>query len=540
MLEDLIQQLKSKDIEQCQIALQQLGEMAQKEDVNINIAVPELLALLGNTTGHSLASVLWVLGYTTDLSVIESVRSVLIAEERHSTQNRDYDVINKARLALNRLEGIRASQEERDQVKRLERELELEHIKLHQYSITRHDEEIFALSNGNLNNMEFIKIQHDLVKLLVKIPIMETFGGRSSLLHGLPNLDLIRSETSAQLDLNNIISGFNNVGRLTDQGGVRPVIVIVDNALSYVPDGVELAHHLQRIKKQLEGHYGGDIQPEPEQPITDKMFEALIFGQRQDTRVQFAFIQQAQIIANSIARLTVPRYFNGSPDGKVMYGTSWIIAPGILITNHHVIEARDRRPQPIGRGEQPAKASDFELQAQRLIARFDYQVEREDGSYTEYRNARLLAANRTLDYAVIELEQANMMIDRKPITIVPKQPTLTRGARMNIVQHPQGGPLHYAIRNNFFVRSADEPSFLFYQTDTEPGASGSPVCNDDWQVIALHHASRVVPSERVPQEVLDGEPIKVMVLNEAINIHAILKHLPKEVFQRVVESQKIE
>ena len=30
--------------------------------------------------------------------------------------------------------------------------------------------------------------------------------------------------------------------------------------------------------------------------------------------------------------------------------------------------------------------------------------------------------------------------------------------------------------------------FLHYRTDTAPGSSGSPVFNDQWEVVALHHS----------------------------------------------------
>ena len=105
---------------------------------------------------------------------------------------------------------------------------------------------------------------------------------------------------------------------------------------------------------------------------------------------------------------------------------------------------------------------------------------------------------------------------------------------MNLVQHSRGGALQFAIRNNFFVRPGDTPEFIRYQTDTEPGASGSPVCNDTWQVVGLHHASTPVPKEQVPQEVIDGQPVTVTVLNEAIEIHSVLNNLPADVKQRIL------
>lgn len=384
--------------------------------------------------------------------------------------------------------------------------------------------------------MEFIEIQRSLVNTLLKIPEMEQAAGRTSLLDGLPSVGLDR-QNSARLDLNRMISGLEKMGRLTKEGGVRPVVVVVNNALTYVPDGSEIADELHAIKKQLEEYYGGDVQPAPQQPITNETFEALIFGLQRDTRLPFAFIQQAQVTARSIARLTVSRIFNGVPDGNAIWGTGWLIASGILMTNHHVIDARDYRKPPWGLGEQPAQPADFEAQARQITARFDYHVEQANGAPFECQNAKLLTANRQLDYAVIELDEAEKITDRAPISLVRTQPKLTRGSRVNIVQYPRGGPLRYAIRNNFFVRAAAKPAFLFYQTDTEPGASGSPVCNDNWQVIALHHAAQPVPAEQVPQEVIDGQPVTVTVLNEAIQIHSILADLPPALRQRIVEAQ---
>lgn len=379
--------------------------------------------------------------------------------------------------------------------------------------------------------MEFIEIQRRLVRAILRIPVAATFDGRSSLLQGLPNVALQRSQGIAQLDLNTIVSELDRLGRLTKNGGMRPVVVVLENALEYVPEGSEIAEELQEVRSLLAGHYGGDVQPEP----AAANFEALIFGATRDARVDFAFVERAHGVARSIARLTVPRLFGGAPDGQVVYGTGWIIAPGVLMTNHHVIDARDRRPKPAGLGEQHAAESDFRAQAERATADFDYYREA-DGAPIECRCARLLASSRELDYAVVELEQPAKVDDRHPFRMVPARPSLKRGARLNIVQHPKGGPLRFAIRNNFFVRTDERPAMMLYQTDTEPGASGSPVCNDDWQVVALHHASVRVPPELVPQEAIDGDLQTVTLLNEAIPIHEILDDLPPELRQRIREN----
>ncbi|MFC5063099.1 trypsin-like serine peptidase [Actinomycetospora atypica] len=61
------------------------------------------------------------------------------------------------------------------------------------------------------------------------------------------------------------------------------------------------------------------------------------------------------------------------------------------------------------------------------------------------------------------------------------------GQPLNIVQHPGGQSRRVAFRNNRLL--AVEERRLVYETDTERGSSGSPVLNDRWQVVALHHAS---------------------------------------------------
>ena len=65
--------------------------------------------------------------------------------------------------------------------------------------------------------MEFIDIQRKLVDTLLKIPAMETPSGRTSLLDGLPDPGLIRDQSIARLDLNRMIGGLENMGRLTKE-----------------------------------------------------------------------------------------------------------------------------------------------------------------------------------------------------------------------------------------------------------------------------------------------------------------------------------
>jgi endonuclease G len=109
------------------------------------------------------------------------------------------------------------------------------------------------------------------------------------------------------------------------------------------------------------------------------------------------------------------------------------------------------------------------------------------------------------------------------------KPILTKGTRLNIIQHPQGGPKRLAIRSNFFMNSASRPNVphrLNYLTDTEPGSSGSPVLNDDWQVVALHSASI-----KVPETQYKGDVIKYN--NQGIAIQAVIESLQDTVREEI-------
>ena len=56
---------------------------------------------------------------------------------------------------------------------------------------------------------------------------------------------------------------------------------------------------------------------------------------------------------------------------------------------------------------------------------------------------------------------------------------------LNIIHHPAGDYKQLSIRENKLMKML--PNAVWYRTDTAQGSSGSPVLNDQWQVVALHH-----------------------------------------------------
>jgi hypothetical protein len=56
---------------------------------------------------------------------------------------------------------------------------------------------------------------------------------------------------------------------------------------------------------------------------------------------------------------------------------------------------------------------------------------------------------------------------------------------VSIIQHPMGGLKQVCLTDNKVA--AVFGNLVQYSTDTEPGSSGSPVFDQNWQIVALHH-----------------------------------------------------
>jgi S1-C subfamily serine protease len=360
-----------------------------------------------------------------------------------------------------------------------------------------------------------------LIDALTSVPGTDERPGRTALMQGIPahiRAALNRSDNQF-VDLTNIVEQLEMLGRLDN--GERPVVIIIHNGWR-LTSGTELGDRLAEIESEVEAAYGGD-EPSADLPDTP---EILIFGGTGEW-VTAAFIEQAQLAGRRVARLLVPRYVGGTlsrpADGV---GTGWLIAPGLLLTNHHVIEARDR-------GEPPASNADFQRQGEKTELWFDYH--REGLSYATVSVAEVVDSDRELDYALLRLADNAALSGREQIAVVRERPDLPRGARLNIVQCPGGGPLRYAIRNNFFVGPGQHPYEMRYLTDTRQGSSGSPVLNDSWQVVAMHKGYKKVDPGLFEAETGKSEVVKYH--NEGIVITDILRRLPAVVRDEINNAQ---
>jgi len=91
-----------------------------------------------------------------------------------------------------------------------------------------------------------------------------------------------------------------------------------------------------------------------------------------------------------------------------------------------------------------------------------------------------------------------------------------KGDRVIIVQHPGGGPKQIAFYHNVVVYAGDKR--VQYLTDTLPGSSGSPVFDNEWNVVALHHSGGWLREPGSKQQ---------YYRNEGIHINAVIDGLTK-------------
>ncbi|NJM73245.1 MAG: trypsin-like peptidase domain-containing protein [Scytonema sp. RU_4_4] len=181
------------------------------------------------------------------------------------------------------------------------------------------------------------------------------------------------------------------------------------------------------------------------------------------------------------------------------FGTGFLIAPNVVVTNYHVIESVDSG----------------QANASNVILRFDYK-QLADGKIinqgTEYRlvesdwlidkspyTKNTLPTLDELDYALLRVDgvlgeepigknsdpkapqRGWISLPTKPYEFLPETPLL-------IVQHPKAEPLKLAFDTDAIIGINENSTTVKYKTNTEPGSSGSPCFDINWNLVVLHHS----------------------------------------------------
>lgn len=152
-------------------------------------------------------------------------------------------------------------------------------------------------------------------------------------------------------------------------------------------------------------------------------------------------------------------------------GTGFLVGRDILLTNNHVLPDR------------AAAAGAY------AMVNYERSTPGDPGgrpSIAPLNPGALFITDPELDFTFCGVDGIDFLgpirIDRDSFNIIEQE-------FVNIIQHPRGRPKEIVLQENRVIRV--DNLVLQYTCDTEPGSSGSPVFNNQWNLVALHHASVV-------------------------------------------------
>jgi len=216
--------------------------------------------------------------------------------------------------------------------------------------------------------------------------------------------------------------------------------------------------------------------------------------------------------------------------GEQDMGTGFLVGPRLLLTNYHVLDWRDL-----------GKQSFSEIVPQSLVE-FDYE-EQFDGSMRpitkfQFDPTTLLLTSSwdRLDYVLVALQpqsqEGRSAEDFGYNRLAGDLGKIAVGEPVFIVQHPLGQPKQVILQNNHVI--AIDPDYMTYEADTDRGSSGSPVYNQQWEVVALHHSSEIARDGQGRILARSGGvwtpdkgagDVKYLELNEGVRVSDILADL---------------
>lgn len=191
-------------------------------------------------------------------------------------------------------------------------------------------------------------------------------------------------------------------------------------------------------------------------------FERVI-GDRDDT-FEIDWIQKALKASIAVCKVDCSAYLDN------LIGTGFLLKGGYLLTNNHVILNEEC--------------------AEKAKIIFNYRVGTAEPQveYTLDLSVFETSDPHELDYTLVKVKENGIkpLSDWGFLTLdtlaVPKI-----NDKVNIIQHPEGLTMKIALPDEVI---SVWNQHVFYVADTKGGSSGSPVFNQEWKVVALHHAGK--------------------------------------------------
>lgn len=207
---------------------------------------------------------------------------------------------------------------------------------------------------------------------------------------------------------------------------------------------------------------------------------------KQSTLLPISFLEVGLQRARSVARVR-------RQTGEL--GSGFLTSANIFVTNNHVLET-----------EQQAASAIIQFNYQQTPAGLDLESAR-----FELDPSQGFLTSVVDDWTFVRVK-GDANTDWGAIVIEPVE--IRTVEHVNIIQHPSGGPKQIALYHNV-VTFADDRR-VQYLTDTLPGSSGSPVFDDLWRVVALHHSGGWVEQPGTKQRLFRNEGININLIERAL------------------------
>jgi len=227
--------------------------------------------------------------------------------------------------------------------------------------------------------------------------------------------------------------------------------------------------------------------------------------------VKVAWLEKALTASKAVGRLVKQGQAVGTGfvlSGQDLFPSTNLADHRFVLTNNHVIESQ-------------SDVSSFRLELNyqqdvngQLVAKSVYHLDE---------RFFLSSPLSAFDFALVLVkDQEDQPISNFGCLQLEVFPKFTNHPPVNIIQHPEGRDKHIALTANEVISTYQQ--HLFYKADTLPGASGSPVFNQNWKVIALHHAGSIKDEQGHGGLVIDAAGTTVSA-NRGILIEHVLESI---------------